>query len=50
LSGSFTGRAGELRVYQENGHTLLAGDVNGDGRADFTISVDWAQGVGTLML
>jgi Ca2+-binding RTX toxin-like protein len=49
-SNSFTGKAGELRVYQDNGHTLIAGDVNGDGHADFTIFVDWAQGVGTLML
>jgi serralysin len=29
--------AGELKVYHSGGHTYLAGDVNGDGAADFTI-------------
>jgi serralysin len=29
--------AGELKAYQSGGHTHLAGDVNGDGAADFTI-------------
>jgi Ca2+-binding RTX toxin-like protein len=29
--------AGELKAYQLSGNTYLAGDVNGDGYADFTI-------------
>jgi Ca2+-binding RTX toxin-like protein len=29
--------AGELKAYQSSGNTYLAGDVNGDGVADFTI-------------
>jgi Ca2+-binding RTX toxin-like protein len=29
--------AGELRAYQSSGDTFLAGDVNGDGYADFVI-------------
>jgi serralysin len=29
--------AGELKAYQSGGYTHLAGDVNGDGYADFTI-------------
>ncbi|MFC4174205.1 CAP domain-containing protein [Microvirga sp. GCM10011540] len=29
--------AGELKAYQSSGNTYLAGDVNGDGYADFTI-------------
>ncbi len=31
--------AGELRAYRSAGNTYLAGDVNGDGQADFTIKV-----------
>ena len=38
-SNGFTHSAGELRVTQENGQTLIAGDVNGDGQADFTVFV-----------
>jgi serralysin len=34
---SFHKAAGELKVYQSSGNTYVAGDVNGDGRADFTI-------------
>jgi aryl-phospho-beta-D-glucosidase BglC (GH1 family) len=49
-SSDFTGSAGELRIYEENGRTLIAGDVNGDRVADFTIFSDWATGSGTLML
>jgi Ca2+-binding RTX toxin-like protein len=29
--------AGELKAYQSGGNTFIAGDVNGDGYADFTI-------------
>jgi serralysin len=42
---AFTGRAGELRSYVEKGVTFVAGDVNGDGIADFTVSVG-AQPIG----
>ena len=36
-STGFSNTAGELRSYVENGAYFLAGDVNGDGVADFTI-------------
>jgi hypothetical protein len=34
---SFHKVAGELKVYESGGNTYMAGDVNGDGRTDFTI-------------
>jgi hypothetical protein len=37
--------AGELKAYQSSGNTYVAGDVNGDGAADFTIK---ALGVHTF--
>ena len=37
--------AGELKAYQSSGNTYLAGDINGDGYADFTIK---ALGLHTL--
>jgi len=36
-AAAFTGTAGELRSYSEGGGNFVAGDVNGDGLADFTI-------------
>jgi aryl-phospho-beta-D-glucosidase BglC (GH1 family) len=39
-SANFSWSAGELRVFEENGQTLLAGDVDGNGHADFTIRID----------
>ena len=39
-SGAFTGSAGQLRAFQQGGTTFLAGDVNGDGAADFTIQTN----------
>ncbi|MFT4012794.1 MAG: calcium-binding protein [Paracoccus sp. (in: a-proteobacteria)] len=33
---AFTGSAGELRYQREGGITTVTGDVNGDGRADFS--------------
>ena len=38
-SNAFTRTAGELRTFTENGQNFLAGDVNGDGVADFTIGL-----------
>ncbi|HEX8553341.1 MAG TPA: M10 family metallopeptidase C-terminal domain-containing protein [Sphingomonas sp.] len=36
---AFSGAAGELRAYTEGRNTFLAGDVNGDGVADFTVAL-----------
>jgi Ca2+-binding RTX toxin-like protein len=36
----FTGVAGQLRTYMENGSTYVAGDVNGDGIPDFAIALN----------
>ena len=35
----FHGVAGELRSFNSSGNSIVAGDVNGDGSADFTIQV-----------
>ena len=37
---AFSGTAGELRAYVENNHFLIAGDVDGDGVADFIIEAN----------
>ena len=37
---AFTGTAGELIAYTEGGETFVAGDVNGDGVADFLIRLN----------
>jgi len=37
---AFSGTAGELRVWQSGGNTLVAGDVDGDGSADFKITLE----------
>jgi serralysin len=36
---AFTKTAGEVRTYQEKGTYYVAGDVDGDGIADFTVAV-----------
>jgi serralysin len=36
----FSKNAGELRFMRQGGDTIVAGDVNGDGRADFQIELD----------
>jgi Ca2+-binding RTX toxin-like protein len=36
---AFTSVAGQLRIYVENNQTYVAGDVNGDGIPDFTLSI-----------
>ena len=38
-TGGFTGSAGQLREYDRDGAHYVAGDVNGDGVADFTIKI-----------
>lgn len=43
--GLFSNKAGELRSFVENGRAFVAGDVNGDGVADFTILVSGDQPV-----
>ena len=39
-AGAFTGTAGQLRSYSSGGSFFVAGDVNGDGVADFTIQTN----------
>jgi Ca2+-binding RTX toxin-like protein len=39
-TGAFTGVAGQLRFAQSGSFTLVSGDTNGDGTADFAIRVD----------
>jgi serralysin len=38
-NAAFSNTAGELRTYSQGGDNYLAGDVNGDGVADFTINL-----------
>jgi serralysin len=37
-NAAFSGAAGQLRTYSDSGFNYVAGDVNGDGVADFTIN------------
>lgn len=37
-NAAFSNTAGQLRTYSQGGENYLAGDVNGDGVADFTIN------------
>lgn len=39
-SAAFTNTAGELRFYQVNGNTFVAGAINGDGISDFQVRLD----------
>jgi len=39
-AGAFTGSAGQLRAFSSGGNFFVAGDVNGDGLADFTIQTN----------
>jgi serralysin len=41
-NAGFSGQAGELRAYSTNGTNFLAGDVNGDGIADFIVNLGTA--------
>jgi serralysin len=36
----FSEKAGELHFIRQGGDTIIEGDVNGDGRADFQIQLD----------
>lgn len=38
-NGAFTGQAGQVRSYVDNGVNYVAGDVDGDGIADFQVVV-----------
>jgi Ca2+-binding RTX toxin-like protein len=38
-SGAFTGTAGQLRAYEQNGTWLVEGDTNGDSVADLVIAL-----------
>jgi serralysin len=38
----FHGKAGELRFERTGGDTVVYGDLNGDGRADFSLAIDEA--------
>ncbi|HET9638923.1 MAG TPA: M10 family metallopeptidase C-terminal domain-containing protein, partial [Allosphingosinicella sp.] len=38
-SNAFSGSAGELRAYQNNGSWFVEGDTNGDGAADLVIQL-----------
>jgi serralysin len=42
-AASFSGQAGQLRVYQDGGQFFVAGDVNGDGVADLLINLGSVQ-------
>ena len=35
----FGGHAGELRQFSQGANTIIEGDVNGDGNADFQIAL-----------
>jgi serralysin len=37
-NSAFSGAAGQLRTYTQGGENYIAGDVNGDGLADFTVN------------
>jgi serralysin len=44
-AAAFSGAAGQLRSYTSGGSNFVAGDVNGDGIADFTIATGASQAV-----
>ena len=49
-SGAFSGAAGELRTYSQGGDNFVAGDVDGNGLADFTINLGASTVVATDFL
>jgi aryl-phospho-beta-D-glucosidase BglC (GH1 family) len=46
---AFTNVAGQLRIYTENYQTFIAGDVNGDGIPDFTVSFGGTPSLSSLV-
>ena len=38
--GAFSGTAGELKFFVENGNTFIAGDIDGDGVADVVVQLE----------
>lgn len=46
-NGAFTGTAGQLRYEQSGGNTMVMGDVNGDGIADFVIQLSGVVNLGS---
>jgi Ca2+-binding RTX toxin-like protein len=49
-TSAFSGVAGQLRAYTQAGSNYLAGDVNGDGLADFTIKTNILLQVSDIVL
>jgi Ca2+-binding RTX toxin-like protein len=47
-TGAFTGKAGQLREYDQDGKHFIAGDINGDRIADFTIEVAGSSNLSSL--
>jgi len=39
-TSAFSHSAGEVHYYYHSGHTIIAGDTNGDGTADYKIELD----------
>ena len=42
ITGAFTGVAGQIRLRAEGARTILEGDTNGDGVADFSVAINGA--------
>jgi Ca2+-binding RTX toxin-like protein len=49
-SGNFTKVAGQLRVYNDGTDSFVAGDVDGDGAADFTVTIAGLHNLTGLVL
>jgi len=49
-AGAFSGTAGQLRAYSSGGSFFVAGDVNGDSVADFTIQTNVLLASGDFVL
>jgi serralysin len=49
-AGAFSGAAGQLRAYSSAGNFFVAGDVNGDSVADFTIQTNVLLASGDFVL